>query len=349
MQASNCDNVEEAYRNSFKLLDRKYGNQFAVANHYLSKLEHWPIIKNDDPNALRDLSNFLQQCNSIMNGMSAMNQLNGPKEIKDIVKKLPLPMQRSFRELATTKMEKEEPVLFEDLVKFVSHQSRILDTPIFGELGKKPEKQTKKSFFAKSNHPCFCCKKTNHELNNCNFFNQKSMEEKRKFIKEKGICFGCMKNTEHESKDCKNRLTCTKCNGKHPSSLHLNSKKPEVKSTTDSKDTKEQKPEVPVDSGSTPSSQQKQPSGSSLHVKTQSSISVKKPAVLVDVRFYGSNKIIRTYMGIDTYCDSVYVDSDLIKEAAIQPEDISFSLTILFNLFNKQISSVEFVDSRYYL
>ena len=340
VKSYNCGNVELAYKNAFKQLDQKYGNQYSVANHYLSKLEVWPIMKKDDSVALRELSNFLQQCQSMMSGMSSMNQLNGPKEIRDIVKKLPFPMQRAFRDIATSKMEKEEPVLFEDLVRFVSHQSRVLNTPIFGELGKKPEKSSKKVFFSKSKQPCLCCKKNNHELNDCIYFNKKSQDEKRKFIKDKKICFGCMKSSDHSSKECKNRLSCTKCSGKHPTSLHIehaptsgntnspSSPAPAASSAVSKTPAKPSSPPASNDPG-TASSSQPQQSGSSCHVKTHSSMSVKKPAVLVDIRFHGSNKTIRTYMGMDTYCDSVYLDAELVREAGIKPQDISFSLTTL--------------------
>lgn len=45
-------------------------------------------------------------------------------------------------------------------------------------------------------------------------------KDKINFIKEKGICFGCLK-VGHTSKDCRSRLDCNVCHQKHPSVLHI--------------------------------------------------------------------------------------------------------------------------------
>lgn len=42
--------------------------------------------------------------------------------------------------------------------------------------------------------------------------------DKTNFIKENGICFGCLK-VGHISKDCRSRLDCSVCHQKHPSVL----------------------------------------------------------------------------------------------------------------------------------
>ncbi len=52
---------------------------------------------------------------------------------------------------------------------------------------------------------------------------KRSHGEKISFLKENGICFGCM-CTGHISKDCRNRLSCKVCNLKHPSILHIYSR-----------------------------------------------------------------------------------------------------------------------------
>lgn len=46
-------------------------------------------------------------------------------------------------------------------------------------------------------------------------------EDERKigFLKENGICFGCL-CTGHISKDCRKRISCSRCSFKHPTILH---------------------------------------------------------------------------------------------------------------------------------
>ena len=56
--------------------------------------------------------------------------------------------------------------------------------------------------------------------------------ERRDFIKEKGLCFGCY-SSEHIAMLCRSRRSCKTCNKKHQTSLHdYNWKPEEVKTET---------------------------------------------------------------------------------------------------------------------
>ena len=346
VKSCNNTNIYEAYTNAIRLLEKKYGNQYMLAEHYLSKLEKWPVITKEDSKSLRELSTFLDECLSMMGSLSSMNQLNSPKEIRDILKKLPYEYQRKFREIATTKMENEERILFKDLTKFVARQVRILETPIFGELRKDTSNSNKKkSLNTKLESPngkkqqCPCCKGRNHELDKCFFFLKKTYEDRRDFIKERKLCFGCLKTSEHNSKNCKNRIICKHCKGNHPSSLHKDKNSEDQttsspgtttppsnsseQASTPQTDKKQEKKQVETSSDLTPKA------GTSCQARSHSTSAIKNPAILVDVRFTGSNKTIRTYLGLDTYCDSMFIDADLVREAGIEAKQISFSLTTL--------------------
>lgn len=63
---------------------------------------------------------------------------------------------------------------------------------------------------------------TNQPLT-CSQFKLKTQKDKIHFIKEHGICFGCLKRG-HISKDCRSRLDCSVCQQKHPSVLHIEQK-----------------------------------------------------------------------------------------------------------------------------
>lgn len=52
---------------------------------------------------------------------------------------------------------------------------------------------------------------------------KKSHREKLDFLKEKGLCFGCL-NTGHLSRSCERRITCKHCSQMHPSILHIGQK-----------------------------------------------------------------------------------------------------------------------------
>jgi len=58
----------------------------------------------------------------------------------------------------------------------------------------------------------------------CFSLKKKMHKEKISFIKERGICFGCLV-PGHMSKNCYNRLTCKVCNQSHPTVLHIGREK----------------------------------------------------------------------------------------------------------------------------
>ena len=72
---------------------------------------------------------------------------------------------------------------------------------------------------------CILCSKAHH-LDECAEFLKKPLGERRDFIKEKSLCFGCY-SSEHIAKLCRSRRSCNICNKKHLTSLHDYNWKPE--------------------------------------------------------------------------------------------------------------------------
>ena len=66
---------------------------------------------------------------------------------------------------------------------------------------------------------CSLCKGI-HPLTKCQEFKKKRVEERREFVKTKGLCFGCLKSG-HLSSSCRFRLTCEECGKPHPTLLHI--------------------------------------------------------------------------------------------------------------------------------
>ena len=79
-----------AYEQAKALVDETYGDTYKVSEPYLSKLESW--TKMPDPGqakALRDLTNFLIKCETIMRHVPEMNILNHHRQNQQILKLLP--------------------------------------------------------------------------------------------------------------------------------------------------------------------------------------------------------------------------------------------------------------------
>ncbi|CAI5682991.1 unnamed protein product [Oreochromis niloticus] len=65
---------------------------------------------------------------------------------------------------------------------------------------------------------CICCGES-HSIHKCQTFIKMSVENKRKFILDNNLCFGCLRRG-HNSKDCKRKATCGVCKKHHPTALH---------------------------------------------------------------------------------------------------------------------------------
>ncbi|XP_031575420.1 uncharacterized protein LOC116309028 [Actinia tenebrosa] len=68
------------------------------------------------------------------------------------------------------------------------------------------------------------CEKS-HDLEECKDFVKKTLEERKKFIAEKHLCFACY-GTKHRSKGCTNKKVYRTCNKPHPTSLHVDNFNP---------------------------------------------------------------------------------------------------------------------------
>ena len=71
-----------------------------------------------------------------------------------------------------------------------------------------------------------------HSLNDCPGFLEKTLAERRDFIKAKALCYSCL-IPSHVSKFCKSRLICKSCNKRHPTSLHDYNWKSDLKKVKD--------------------------------------------------------------------------------------------------------------------
>ena len=76
-----------------------------------------------------------------------------------------------------------------------------------------------KSNYVKPKLTCMWCKDDKHPLSKCPDFMRKSLEDRRTYIKDNKLCYGCTK-ANHSAKECRHRHTCDSCKGRHPTCLH---------------------------------------------------------------------------------------------------------------------------------
>ena len=69
--------------------------------------------------------------------------------------------------------------------------------------------------------PISLCKlcNNNHDLDDCQDYLNKSLSQRKDFLKKKSLCFACY-SPGHRSNGCAQRRTCKSCSRRHPTGLH---------------------------------------------------------------------------------------------------------------------------------
>ncbi|XP_073728111.1 uncharacterized protein [Misgurnus anguillicaudatus] len=66
---------------------------------------------------------------------------------------------------------------------------------------------------------CMLCHDDNHQLCKCPKFMEMSLKDRRVYVKDNKLCYGCIK-PGHSAKECRRRHTCDVCKLRHPTCLH---------------------------------------------------------------------------------------------------------------------------------
>ena len=150
VRSCNHYDADIGYGKAKKLLLSEYGNEFKVAHAYIEKLDNWPVIKNEDAEALQELSIYLLDCYHYLENMSLCNQLQSPKEIMNVVRKLPYRFRERWRRRTHAVLSKDENVCFKHLVDFVQQEVSVLKQPLFGSISDEVVSNRKCTSYSKN-------------------------------------------------------------------------------------------------------------------------------------------------------------------------------------------------------
>ena len=241
-------NTESAYADAWSALDRRYGDSFSVGQAYREKLFSWPKIGSNDSEGIRRFADFLLSCKAAMSVVPGLQSLDSCHENQRIISRLPDWMVSRWNRLVFTAV-KESNVYppFSTFVNFVVEEAQVACNPIsslyavkglsrsFSEsvrpaVNSREEGRGKVHVLATKGVPdsglvtdrpsCLFCHKVGHSVVSCFAFASKNAEEKKKFVRDNRLCFGCLK-IGHISKECRSRQTCDKCLRPHPTCLHF--------------------------------------------------------------------------------------------------------------------------------
>ena len=237
--------TEDAFQEAKALLQKRYRDPFVVANAFRDKLEAWPKIANRNGLALRKLSDFQCQCDTAMRTIDSLKILNDERENKKLLMKLPdWVVDSGSREVADAREGDGAVPLFGKFVEFLVKEANNACDPITSQQALKTEKVSDQekspassqrpkrapganSFSTETSETDKSEKKscplhddkTSQRIGDCKIFLGKSLEDRKKYIRKNGLCFGCLENG-HRSKSCKQKDACKNCQKPHRTALY---------------------------------------------------------------------------------------------------------------------------------
>ena len=197
----------------------------------------WPQVKGDDSKALHNLSMFLNECQTTLDSLGYIGELDSTVNMRIVVAKLPFGLRDRWRRIADSIEEDQGKIVkFNGLVRFLDRQARVATNPAFGKLNYTRDEDTKgkpsdkfrgrgphrSSSYAtnvsqdaassqtlqRTEKSCIYCEGTSHNVEHCFKLANKSIEDRLSYVRNQSLCFGCLRKGSHQSKDCKKRLIC---------------------------------------------------------------------------------------------------------------------------------------------
>lgn len=331
----------EAYQDAWNKLNRRFGQPFAIQRAFRERLSKWPRIQPKDAEALRSFSDFLNACQDAMPHVKGLDILNDCEENQKLVHKLPdWAASRWNRQVTQSLNEQQEFPTFKDFVSFMSAEAEIACNPITSfhalrssdssteKRNPRDGKRNKASVlttqtvadnenqrsdnenqkFRKAKTPCILCQDAKHQLHACSKFTEMSLVERRNYVKDKKLCYGCLK-AGHSAKDCRYRHFCDTCKGRHPTALHDNNYVKERSS-----------PEVGTNQG---------PAATSLSVAAEGSFNTSMviPVWVSSKNNPTAEKLV--YALLDTQSDTTFIDQEVSDGLDADKRPVKLKLTTM--------------------
>ncbi|XP_071948920.1 uncharacterized protein [Antedon mediterranea] len=321
--------AEVGYPAAMKELKRRYGDPEVIANSYVKKLLSWAPIKANDPKALDEFSVFFMECKAATLCVGSLGVLEFSENIRMTMEKLPQYLHDRWRNVVEVHRNQQRPIRFSDIVDFTQKEAKKLNDPVYGktpvsrettELQKNKRSNTtfsvQSSDTAKPKMSCHYCQEQ-HWLSRCPGFKAKSVDGRRKFVREKKLCWNCF-NKGHFASSCPKPSFCKMCAEKHSSFLHpVSPPKGEHTTTQPAENQKAAPPETQAHS---------LPATSTSLAVAGSYQRIGLSVVPVQVKAEGGKSIISTYAFLDNGSNITFCTEALAQKLGVKGKGVDLNL-----------------------
>ncbi|KAL2082436.1 hypothetical protein ACEWY4_022254 [Coilia grayii] len=236
-----------ALRKAWERLQECYAAPEIVEKALFTRLEKFPRVSAKENLKLRELADLLMevQCAKEDGYLPGLSYLDTTRGIEPIVSKLPYGLQEKWISAGSRFKEENGGRFppFDFFTRFMCYEAKKRNDPSFAFLNASGSSVKDESPHFKSTKKSIAVHKTNvspaesstssdpntscpihakpHPLKKCKAFRAKNLQDRKMFLKEKGICFKCCGSNSHMAKDCTTTVKCSECDSpKHVSAMH---------------------------------------------------------------------------------------------------------------------------------
>ncbi|XP_013421679.1 uncharacterized protein LOC106181750 isoform X2 [Lingula anatina] len=242
LRNASANDASLAIRRIWERLEERYGRPELIDAALKSKVASFPKISgpNEYPRLyeLLDILHEIEFKKEDPAYKDLLCQWDTSTGVNLVLHKLPFFLQNKWIDRAAKyKSTHSVPYPpFEDFVVFVREMSSRCNDPSFSfsfpapaMVKKQPPKSKVSTFKTEVANPPLergrnLCPLHNvgHSLNTCRAFRKKSIDERKKILKENHICYRCCETNMHLFRDCKNEVKCQVCGRtNHATAMHI--------------------------------------------------------------------------------------------------------------------------------
>ncbi|XP_055681808.1 uncharacterized protein LOC129789184 [Lutzomyia longipalpis] len=221
------------------VLEKRFGRPEFLVMSMLEKVRELPAVREEDPESVMKFASAVENLMASLEIMGRASYKESPHLIWEIVEKLPTNMKIQWSEVDTSSGFGDLDVL----VKFLNKKAeaamkRIMQSRDKMSTEKSPEKGKQNQRSGKTHKvmtttedkkkTCNICDEEGHFANNCPHLVQAALEDRRKLIMNRSLCFLCLMKG-HPAADCRRTSRCSidGCGKKHHELLHTPTERPQ--------------------------------------------------------------------------------------------------------------------------
>ncbi|KAM8719460.1 hypothetical protein ACLKA7_012076 [Drosophila subpalustris] len=213
--------TDAAYDTAWERLIERYNRPRHVVNSLLEAFMELPTTKISNVSVLRKVTDG---ANEIVRGLDAIGQTGRDCWIAYLLlAKLDPESRRKWAEISQDNMSPTIDDLFQFLdarcEEFELSQGHATAEAATCNNNNDKSKKSTRNLVATGQGACVKCGSTEHLLFGCSQFHNMSIEQRRSYIKDKLLCFNCLK-PGHTSAKCGSAHSCRHCRGRHNTLLH---------------------------------------------------------------------------------------------------------------------------------